>query len=138
MPWQVAPATPLTAQVHRDEPLVTEVEGWGKVRATKRVLASVPYVLRERGGRNRTVEACRKNIEAATSPYGKAFVEVASQGAERQVRPGVYRGTVEVRIAYSREGVWEVRQATMHCFAKGDGTLVDAKAVFPINDETTG
>lgn len=138
IPWQVAPATPLTAQVHRDEPRVTEIEGWGKVLATRRVLASFPNELRSRRGRNRTVEPCRAQMEALASTYGQARVDAASQGPERQVGRGVYRGTVEMRIVYRRGDVHEVRQATMQCSTRGDGTLVEATPVFPIDDETTG
>jgi hypothetical protein len=59
-------------------------------------------------------------------------------GPERRSRTGVYEGTVEVRIIYTRDGVHEVRQATMACYTRADGTLVDAKPLFPINDESTG
>ena len=59
-------------------------------------------------------------------------------GRERRLRDGLYQGTVEVRITYTREGMHEIRQATMACTTRRDGSLVEAKALFPINDETTG
>jgi len=138
VPWQVAPATALTAQVHRDEPQVVEIAGWGRVKATRRVLASFPSDLRSRPGRNRTVESCSAQLRRAAAAYGQATVETASLGPERRSRTGVYEGTVEVRIIYTRDGVHEVRQATMACYTRADGTLVDAKPLFPINDESTG
>jgi hypothetical protein len=125
-------------QVHRDEPQVVEIAGWGRVKATRRVLASFPSDLRSKPGRNRTVESCSAQLRRAAAAYGQATVETASLGPERRSRTGVYEGTVEVRIIYTRDGVHEVRQATMACYTRADGTLVDAKPLFPINDESTG
>ena len=139
VPWQIAPATPLTAQVHRDEPQLVDVQGWGRVLATRRVLASFPHELRSRPGRNRTVEDCSAQLRRSAAAYGRATVSAASLGPERRNKEGLYEGTVEVRIIYSSDdGVHEVRQATMACYTRPNGTLVDAKPLFPINDETTG
>ena len=138
VPWQVAPATALTAQVHRDEPQIVEIAGWGRVKATRRVLASFPAELRSKPGRNRTAVARGEKLRGAAAAYGPATVETASLGPERRSRAGLYEGTVEVRIIYARDGVHEVRQATMACTTRPDGTLVDAKPLFPINDESTG
>ena len=128
----------MTAQIDRAEPQIVEVAGWGRVKATRRVLASFPFELRSKPGRNRTVESCGEKLRGAAAAYGPATVETASLGPERRNRTGLYEGTVEVRIIYTCNGVHEVRQATMACYTRPDGTLVDAKPLFPINDETTG
>ena len=128
----------MTAQVHRDEPQIVEVEGWGRVKATRRVLATFPNELRSKPGPNRTVRACGEQLQNAALVHGQARVETASLGRERRTRDGLYQGQVEVRITYSREGMHEIRQATMACTTREDGSFVEAKALFPIDDETTG
>ena len=135
MPWQIAPGTELTAKVHNDVPQTGVVEGWGRVFATPRVLASLPYKLRAKRGRNRTLEPCKRQIELAAAPFGVVRVEAASLGPERRSRDGLYNGKVEIRVVYARQSAWEVRQATLRCSSRSDGSIVDAKAVFPINAE---
>ena len=138
VPWQIAPATALTAKVHSDEPQIYEAPGWGRIKATRRVLASYPHELESKPGRNRTVEACKEQLQRGAGAHGAATVSIASLGPERRERDGFFEGNVEVRIVYASTGIPEVRQATMACKTRADGTFVDLKPLFPINDETTG
>lgn len=138
VPWQVAPATALTAKVHRDEPQIFEAPGWGRIKATRRVLASYPHELQSKPGRNRTAEACREQLQRGAGAYGLATVSIASLGPERRQRHGLFEGNIEVRIVYAGKEIPEVRQATMACQTRADGTFVAIKPLFPIDDETTG
>jgi hypothetical protein len=135
VPWQVAPASAETARVHGDVPEMTQVEGWGPVLATRRVLATFPADLPARPGRNRVIDPCWDAVAGAAARVGPAFVEMASRGPERRVGSDRYEGMVEVRIIWTREGHREVRQATMRCVTTDEGQLLDAGAIYPIDRE---
>jgi len=96
-------------------------------------LASFPHALRSAPGPNRTLEACRSQIELAAVRHGPAMVEAASLGPERRARGGLYEGLVEVRIVYGLPSYYEVRQATLKCTARPDGSIVGIE-VLPAAD----
>jgi CheY-like chemotaxis protein len=131
VPWQVAPAIELTSKPGKEAPSLKFVEGWGPVLATPRVLATLPQPLRSEPGPNRTVRPCKRQIELGAAHYGKVRVQAASLGPERLDRHGLFEGLVEVRVVYENRSFYEVRQATLKCYARQDGSIVDAKVVFP-------
>lgn len=131
VPWQVAPDTEWTVRAHRDVPRFSVVKGWGLVLATPRVLASLAHELRPVPGHNRTVEPCKRQIELGAAQYSHAMVEAASLGPERRTNREVYEGLVEMRVVYDFHLYFEVRQATLKCYTRPDGSIVAAEAAFP-------
>jgi hypothetical protein len=131
VPWQVAPSTEPTGKAHEDVPRFSLVEGWGLVLATPRVLASFPDELASTPGPNRTFGECRRQIALGAARYGKATVEAASLGPERRSGRGLYEGFAEIRIVYDFDTYYEVRQATLKCYSRRDGSIVHVEVVFP-------
>jgi hypothetical protein len=132
VPWQFAPGIGFASASH-DTPRFSLVEGRGLVLATPRVLASFPNELRSRAEPNRTLAECKRQIELGAARYGKASVEAASLGPERRIGREVYEGTVEVRVLYDFRLYYEVRQATLTCYSRADGSILDLRVVSPIN-----
>jgi CheY-like chemotaxis protein len=128
VPWQVAPSIEMAV---KEIPSLRFVEGWGPVLASPRVLATLPQPLRSEPGPNRTVRSCKRQIELGATHYGKAQVDAVSLGPERLNAQGFYEALVEVRVTYDKQSFYEVRQATLKCYARQDGSIVDAKVVFP-------
>jgi hypothetical protein len=135
IPWQVAPATESIARARSDVPQFSFVKGWGLVLATPRVRASLSRELRSAPGPNRTVGECKRQIELAARQYAKAKVEAASVGEERRVDEGFYEGLVEMRVIYDFHLYYEIRQATLSCYSRPDGSIVDANVVPSISAE---
>ena len=129
VPWQVAPAGQAVARVPEDVPRFTFVRGWGLVLATPRVLASLPHELSSAPGPNRAVGDCKRQIELGAARYADAKVEAASAGEERRTGEGLYEGLVEMRVIYDFRAYYEIRQATLRCYARPDGSIVDAQAL---------
>jgi hypothetical protein len=129
IPLQVAPAGQSVARAPEDMPRFSLVRGWGLVLATPRVLASLPHELRSVPGRNRAVGECKRQIELGAARYADAKVEAASAGKERRTGDGLYEGLVEMRVFYDFRAYYEVRQATLRCFFRPDGSVVAAEAL---------
>lgn len=113
----------------RTDDVETVIDGWGRVRASQQVLANFPQALWAAPDPNRTVEPCRRAIEAASSRDGPAIVQAAGLGPERRSARGLYEGAVEVRVIYEVDGVRVVRRATMRCITGPDGTFVNAEVL---------
>ena len=129
IPCQVAPAGQAITPPRQDVPRFTFVRGWGLVLATPRVLASLPHELSSAPGRNRAVGDCKRQIELGAARYAEAKVEAASAGEERRTNDGLYEGLVEIRVIYDFRAYYEIRQATLRCFVRPDGSIVDAQAL---------
>ena len=99
--------------------------------APPRVLASLAEKLRAAPGHNRTVEQCKRQIELGAAQYANVMVDAASLGPERRTAEGLYEGLVEMRVVYDFHLYHEVRQATLKCYSRPDGSIVDAQAVNP-------
>ncbi len=60
-------------------------------------------------------------------------MQAAGRGPELRTSRGLYVGAVEVRIIYAVESMHVVRQATMRCMTRADGTFIDAE-LFPTEE----
>ena len=127
MPWTVAPATERTEAERGDVSRTAQVPGWGLVKATPRVLASLRTQPRAVPGRNRAVEACRRQAQRAAIPFGPASVTAVSRGPDHATPAGAIEGLVELRIVYRRPDHVEVRQDVLRCTVDARGGFLDAK-----------
>jgi hypothetical protein len=132
IPWQVAPAAGWPAPAPEDVPRFSFVTGWGFVLATPRVLAALPHQLQAAPGANRAVPECKRQIELGAAHYADATVQAASAGAERRVEEGLYEGLVEMRVIYDFRAYHEIRQATLRCYVRPDGSIVAADVALPV------
>jgi hypothetical protein len=132
VPRQVAPDPEWTDRAHEDVPQFHFVKGWGLVLGTPRTLASLTSELRSTPGPNRTVQPCKRQIELGAAQYAHVVVDAASLGPERRTNEGLFEGLVETRVIYDFHLYYEVRQATLKCYTRPDGSIVAAEAVSPI------
>ena len=126
---QVAPATGSIARAGPDVPHISYVRGWGLVLATPRVLASLSHELGSTPERDGAVAECRRQIELGAAQYGDVKVEAAGLGEGRRTDEGIYEKLVEIRVIYDFHAYYEVRQATVKCSFRPDGSIIDAEAV---------
>ena len=107
------------------------VEGWGRVLGTPRAIASLTTKLQSSPAPNRTVQACKRQVELGAAQYAHVMVDAASLGPERRNAQGLYAGLVEMRVIYDFHLYHEVRQATLRCYTRPDGSIADLEAVAP-------
>jgi hypothetical protein len=131
MPRMIAPHPDWTDRTRNDLPGFHWVEGWGRVLGTPLAIASLNAKLEPSPAPNRTVPACKRQIELGAAQYAHVMVDAASLGPERRTRDGLYEGLVAMTVIYDFHLYHEVRQATLKCYTRPDGSIVDLEAVTP-------
>jgi hypothetical protein len=70
------------------------------------------------------VQICRNSIIRAAVPYGAVRVDAASAGQLNRTRGGGLMAPIEVRVAYTRATVHQIRQSRISCHLNAAGAVV--------------
>jgi hypothetical protein len=126
MPFQLLPIASVPGG-ERDS-VIAYVPQTGFVKGKAETVSAIGQPLQGRPGANLALPACREVVTKEAAKNGAKDVETVSEGPSRRVAANRYDGPVRFRITYGeRNGVYDVREATLNCTVDSKGKIVDAK-----------
>lgn len=126
MPFQLLPIA--SGPGGERDAVVAYVPQTGFVKGRPETVAAIGQPLQGAPGVNRALPACREVVTKEAAKNGAKDVETVSAGPTRRIASNRYEGPVRFRITYGeRNGVYDVRDATLNCIVDGQGKIVDAK-----------
>lgn len=126
MPFQLLPIASVSGG-ERDS-VLAYVPQTGFVKGRPETVAAIGQPLQGRPGVNAALPACREVVTKEAAKNGAKDIETVSEGPSRRTAANRYDGQVRFRITYGeRNGVFDVREATLNCTVDAKGKIVDAK-----------